>query len=160
MYPNNRRVLLISTANHWKIFMSNFRINWIEKNDVTLPWKFFNFTRPKFCGIFAFLVLASATVKTSVYWISSRYFFILNYFSPPCSIRCLEFLSYELLFIIGNVRNLLPCTEFHPSLYSNLIFGQPFWSDHFLFLNVEFTDSSLKISRTVKKSTKRIIQIQ
>ena len=36
-------------------------------------------------------------------------------------------------------------------VYSNLIFGQPFWSGHFLFLNVEFTDSSIKISRTVKK---------
>ena len=98
LHPNNRRVLPISTANNWKIFMSNFRINWVKKNDVKLSWKFCNFTRPKFCGIFAFLVLASATAKTSVYWISSRYFFIFNYFSPPYLIRCLKFLSYELIY--------------------------------------------------------------
>ena len=35
-----------------------------------------------------------------------------------------------------------------------LIFGQPFWAGYFLFLNGEFTHSSLKISRTVKKTTK------
>ena len=39
-----------------------------------------------------------------------------------------------------------------PSLYSN------FHSS--LYLNVEFTDSLLKISRTIKKTTKRVIQTQ
>ena len=38
------------------------------------------------------------------------------------------------------------------SLYSN------FYSS--LYLNIEFTDSLLKISRTIKKNTKRVIQIQ
>ena len=41
----------------------------------------------------------------------------------------------------------------HPtSLYSNLYSS--------LYLNVEFTDSLLKISRTIQKTTKRVIQIQ
>ena len=75
LHPNNRRVLTISTANHWTIFMSNFRINWVEKNEKTLPWKFCNFTRLKLCGIFASLVLEKnsakwTTAKISVYWIS------------------------------------------------------------------------------------------
>ena len=35
-----------------------------------------------------------------------------------------------------------------PSLYSSL------------YLNIEFTDSLLKISRTIEKTTKRVIQIQ
>ena len=38
-----------------------------------------------------------------------------------------------------------------PSLYSNLYSS--------LYLNVEFTDSLLKISTTIKKTTKRVIQI-
>ena len=38
------------------------------------------------------------------------------------------------------------------SLYSNLYSS--------LYLNIEFTDSLLKISRTIKKTTKRVIQIQ
>ena len=29
-----------------------------------------------------------------------------------------------------------------------------------LYLNIEFIDSLLKISRTIKKTTKRVIQIQ
>ena len=39
-----------------------------------------------------------------------------------------------------------------PILYSNLYAS--------LYLNVEFTDALLKISRTIKKTTKRVIQIQ
>ena len=39
-----------------------------------------------------------------------------------------------------------------PSLYSNLYSS--------LYLNIEFTDSLLKISRIIKKTTKRVIQIQ
>ena len=39
-----------------------------------------------------------------------------------------------------------------PSLYSNLYSS--------LYFNVELTDSLLKISRTIKKMTKRVIQIQ
>ena len=39
-----------------------------------------------------------------------------------------------------------------PSLFSNLYSS--------LYSNVEFTDSLLKISRTIKKTTKRVIQIQ
>ena len=39
-----------------------------------------------------------------------------------------------------------------PSLYSNLYSS--------LYLNIEFTDSLLKILRTIKKTTKRVIQIQ
>ena len=39
-----------------------------------------------------------------------------------------------------------------PILYSNLYSS--------LYLNVEFTDSLLKILRTIKKTTKRVIHIQ
>ena len=39
-----------------------------------------------------------------------------------------------------------------PSLYSN------FYSS--LYLNVKFTDSLLKISRTIKKTTKQVIETQ
>ena len=39
-----------------------------------------------------------------------------------------------------------------PSLYSNLY--------SILYLNIEFTDSLLKISRTIEKTTKRVIRIQ
>ena len=58
--------------------------------------------------IFAFLVLASATAKFSVYWILSKSIYI----------HC---------------------------------FGLPYWFHHFLFLNVEFADSSSTISKTFKK---------
>ena len=47
--------------------MINFRLNIVKKNDVILPQKILNFTRPEFHGIFASLVLASADAKTSVY---------------------------------------------------------------------------------------------
>ena len=95
LHHNNRRVLPISMANHWKIFMSNFRIKWVEKNDVTLPWKFCNFTRLKFCGIFAFLVLASATAKTLMYWNASKYFFMYRDHSKAAGDHFFQLLEFE-----------------------------------------------------------------
>ena len=73
----------------------NFSLNLVKKNDVTLLEKYGNLTRSELYGIFASLVLAVATAKTSVYRIllKSVYFY---YVAPPYWIRCFEFPSYEL----------------------------------------------------------------
>ena len=77
------------------LYDCNFTLNLVKNNGVTLMYKYGNFTRSEFYGIFASLVLAVATSKTSLYRISSKsvYFY---YFALPYWIRCLAFLSYEL----------------------------------------------------------------
>ena len=77
-----------------KLYFCNFTLNLVKKNDVTLPSKYGNFTRSEFHGIFACLVLASATVKTFVYRISSKSIYFC-YFALPYWICYFEFLIYE-----------------------------------------------------------------
>ena len=63
--------------------MNDFRLNSAGKNDVILPLKCGNFTRPEFYGIYVCLVLASATAKTSVcteFHLKSIHYY---YFRPP-----------------------------------------------------------------------------
>ena len=69
--------------------MTNFLKNSVKKNDLILYYRENT------------LILASATAKTSVYWISFKYsfksiFIIIYYFSPPYRIRCFEFMIYKL----------------------------------------------------------------
>ena len=78
-------------------------------------------------------------------------------FHPIYWIRCFEFLGHEL--ICNQYRQQLPSTEFHLTLYLNLIFSRLFRFRHFLFLSGEFIDSSSKMSRNVKKGIKRFIKI-
>ena len=56
--------------------MTNFRL--VKKNGVTLPYKYGILTRSEFYSIFEFLLLASATTKTSVYWLSSKSIFFFR----------------------------------------------------------------------------------
>ena len=87
------------------LYDCNFTLNLVKKNDITLLQKYGNLTRLEFYGIFASLVLASATEKPSVYRISSKSV-DFYYLAPSYWIRCFEFLSYEFEFIIINdIRN-------------------------------------------------------
>ena len=69
----NRRILSMFTVNFLKNFMrlcslKDFFKNFDKNNDVTLPQKYGYFTGSKYYGIVTYLVLWSATAKTSVYW--------------------------------------------------------------------------------------------
>ena len=91
-------------VNHIEFFMTTSRLNLVKKNDVTLPRKYGNFTRPEFRSIFACLVSVSAT--TSVYWISSK---SINfyYFGPPYWIRNYLFSNCQLRFVISDIKKIL-----------------------------------------------------
>ena len=74
----HKQILPMFAVNYLKKCMTKFRL--VKKNDVTLTYKYGNFIRSEFYGICAFLVLASATAKTSAYWISSKsiYFYSIE----------------------------------------------------------------------------------
>ena len=61
----HRQILPMFAVNYLNKFITYFRL--VKNNHVTLPYRYNNFTRSEFHGIFAFLVLSSATAKTSVY---------------------------------------------------------------------------------------------
>ena len=78
---NPRQILSIFILNYLKNRMNNFRLNLVKKNDSILLWKYSNFTRPEFYGVFVALALVSATAKTVANFIQiiCHYYYYYSY---------------------------------------------------------------------------------
>ena len=127
-------VRLNADSRKWYSTLYNFGNFTIRRYDVSTNW---------FSTTWNFGKTTNRWNDVSGKWGGPKFIYFY-YFDLPYWIYSFEFLSSKLRSVISGVRN-LKVPKYHRNLLSHF---------YFLFINFEFTESSPRISKTVKKRTK------